>query len=157
MKNFKVLFFCLGNISMSTSAESIFRKKKKKKGNADSFFIDSAGTSDYHVGEEADKRMQQHAIKRNYHLTSIARQFDPDKDFDQFDLIVAMDGENYEHLKAMARNPGDEQKLVKMTDFSIRHDYDDVPDPYFGGSEGFELVLDLLEDASEGLYEKLTR
>jgi low molecular weight protein-tyrosine phosphatase len=126
----------------------------KKEGKSMQFEIDSAGTSGYHVGQRADRRMQQHAIKRGYNLTSISRQFDPQEDFDNFDLIVAMDDTNFYDLKEMARLPEDEEKIVRMTDFSANFDYDHIPDPYFGGSSGFEIVLDLLEDASKGLLEK---
>ena len=95
--------------------------------------------------------MQKHAIKRGYDLTSIGRQFNPLIDFSRFDMIVAMDDENVQTLKSMARNDEDLMKIHKMTDFSKEWGYKEVPDPYFGGEEGFELVLDLLEDACAGL------
>ncbi len=149
----KILFVCLGNICRSPSAEAVFNAYIKKKGVEEIFEIDSAGTSDYHEGESADQRMQEHAKKRGYNLTSISRPFEPSEDFDNFDLIVAMDDQNYYDLKDKARTLADEQKIVKMADYTSRFNFDHVPDPYFGGSEGFEIVLDLLEDASEGLYE----
>lgn len=151
----KILFVCLGNICRSPSAEAVFNAHILKKGVAENFEIDSAGTSGYHEGELADRRMQEHAKKRGYNLTSISRPFDPSKDFDKFDLIVAMDDQNYYDLKDKARSLKDEQKIVKMADYTSSFDFDHVPDPYFGGSEGFEVVLDLLEDASEGLYKSL--
>jgi protein-tyrosine phosphatase len=153
----KILFVCLGNICRSPSAEAVFKGLVKKQGLDRQFIIDSAGTSGWHVGEPADKRMQSHAIKRNYSLDSISRQFDPDEDFDRFDLIIGMDDENILALKSMARNSGYLKKLHKMTDFSKEWNYSEVPDPYYGGEEGFELVLDLLEDACTGLLESIIR
>jgi len=147
----RILFVCLGNICRSPSAEAVFRGLVEGKMEEHNFVIDSAGTSDWHRGEPADKRMQKHAVKRGYNLTSISRPFEP-ADFDKFDWIVAMDHENLDELKRKARNRADRKKLFLMTDFSGKYNYDYVPDPYFGGDEGFELVLDLLEDAGEGLY-----
>ena len=154
MKKQKILFVCLGNICRSPSAEAVFKGLMDKKADGNRFVIDSAGTSDWHRGEPADKRMQKHAIKRGYKLTSISRPFETE-DFDKFDMIIAMDHENMEELKKRARNKSDLDKLYMMTDFSRKFRYDYVPDPYFGGEEGFELVLDLLEDAGEGLYDYL--
>jgi protein-tyrosine phosphatase len=150
----KILFVCMGNICRSPSAEAVFSGMALKEGIIKKFEIDSAGTGAWHAGEPADKRMQEHAKKRGYNLTSIARQFKPDSDFDRFDLIVAMDDENVQSLKSMARNENDLGKIHKMTDFRKEWNYDEVPDPYYGGDEGFELVLDLLEDACERLLEK---
>lgn len=148
-----ILFVCLGNICRSPSAEAVFTGIVNKAGLAEQYNIDSAGTGHWHVGKPADRRMKKHAIQRGYDLTSIGRQFDPDSDFELFDLIVAMDDENVKDLKEMARDEEDIKKIHKMTDFRKEWRYDEVPDPYFGGEEGFELVLDLLEDACEGLLE----
>ncbi len=148
----KVLFVCLGNICRSPSAEAVFKGLIEKNGDKKSFFIDSAGTSDYHEGEPVDSRMQIHAKKRGYNLTSISRPFNPETDWDDFDYIVAMDNDNYRDLELLSRNKDDLKKLYKMTDFSSKFNYNFVPDPYYGGSDGFELVLDLLEDAGKGLY-----
>jgi protein-tyrosine phosphatase len=152
MSKIKILFVCLGNICRSPSAEAVFKGLVKDKGVAHEFEIDSAGTYAYHAGEQADRRMQQYAIKRGYNLTSISRAFVPDTDWDNFDFIVAMDNSNFSDLSAMARDADDLKKLFKITDFSQEFDYDQIPDPYYGGSDGFELVLDLLEDAGEGFY-----
>lgn len=154
-KKIKVLFVCLGNICRSPSAEAIFKGHAEKKDLHDLFEIDSAGTSGYHQGEPADARMRRHASKRGYQLTSLSRKFDPASDFDYFDIIVAMDRENLHDLRQMARSKSDEKKLFLMTDFSSVYDYDYVPDPYYGGDQGFELVIDLLEDASDGLLKHL--
>ena len=153
MKNKKILFVCLGNICRSPSAEAVFKGIVRNTGTDEKYFIDSAGISDWHVGETADKRMQKHAIKRGYSLESISRQFDPETDFDSFDMIIGMDDKNIEDLKRLARNSTDLGKIHKMTDFSIEWSYDEIPDPYYGGYEGFELVLDLLEDSCKGLLE----
>ena len=147
----KILFVCLGNICRSPSAEAVFKYIVEKKGEANNFYIDSAGTSAWHAGEKADARMRRHAKKRGIELTSISRQF-VQEDFDRFDYIIAMDQENMQEMKRMARDKSDLVKLYYMTDFSKRFNYNHVPDPYYGGDEGFELVLDLLDDAGEGLY-----
>lgn len=155
MEKKKVLFVCLGNICRSPSAEAVFTGLVRKEGLENKFEIDSAGTGRWHVGEPADRRMQSHAVKRGYELTSISRAFEPDIDFDYFDIIVGMDDENVRTLRSWARNGEDKAKIYKMTDFRKEWNYTEVPDPYYGGEEGFELVLDLLEDSCEGLLEKL--
>lgn len=156
MERKKILFVCTGNICRSPGAEAIFKQLTLRKGLEKRFEIDSAGTSAYHVGEPADKRMRAHAKKRGYNLTGISRKFNPVHDFDRFDLIIAMDNEHIFSLNRRARNEADLKKIHKMTDFRKVWDYDEIPDPYYGGEEGFELVLDLLEDSCEGLLEKLT-
>jgi len=155
MEQKKILFVCLGNICRSPSAEAVFTGLVKNEGLAEYFEIDSAGTSGWHAGEPADQRMQSHAIKRGYNLSSRSRKFDPQSDFDHFDMIIGMDDANVDTLRQMARNAGDLKKIHKMTDFARQFDYDEVPDPYYGGYEGFELVLDLLEDACQGLIKEL--
>jgi protein-tyrosine phosphatase len=151
----KILFVCMGNICRSPSAEAVFQGMAKKRGLNNHFEVDSAGTIAYHAGEKADRRMQSHASKRGYSLDSISRKFNPAKDFDNFDIIIGMDDENVSALKDFARNPSDHSKIFKMTDFRKEWSYDEIPDPYYGGEEGFELVLDLLEDSCEGLLDKL--
>lgn len=151
----KVLFVCLGNICRSPSAEAVFKGLVRKKGVHEYFEIDSAGTYGYHEGEPADRRMQSHAVKRGYNLTSISRPFRPNSDWDKFDYIIGMDDSNLRNLRAMGRSKDDLKKLFKMTDFAKNFSYTEIPDPYYGGEQGFELVLDLLEDAGEGFYEFL--
>ncbi len=148
-----ILFVCLGNICRSPAAEGIFRKMAKTRG-LPTGTIDSAGTGNWKVGEPDDPRMKEHARARGYHLNHVARQFNAALDFDRFDLILAMDDQNFSDLKKAARNHHDRAKIRKITRYSKRFGYTFVPDPYPGGEEGFELVLDLLEDACEGLLEQ---
>lgn len=155
MEKKKILFVCLGNICRSPSAEAVFRGLIEKEGIQNDFVIDSAGITDYHAGEPADERMQKHALKRGYNLTSISRQIDPDSDFDQFDMIIGMDNQNMRDLEELANGGPGVNKIFKMTDFCHKCYYDEVPDPYYGGDAGFELVLDLLEEACNGLLEFL--
>jgi len=146
----RILFVCMGNICRSPAAEGIMLKKVKEKGLESFYHIDSAGTYGYHHGELPDSRMRAHASQRGYNLTSRARPV-TSADFEQFDLIIGMDDDNIQNLKRMAPNPELRQKICRMTDFCRIHSADCVPDPYYGGASGFEHVLDLLEDACDGL------
>lgn len=149
-----VLFVCLGNICRSPSGEAVLKTKLTDAGLDKEVFVDSAGTSGYHEGDIADERMQSHAVKRGFNLTSISRQIRP-ADYDRFDYIIAMDRNNYQNLMNKAYTPEHKQKISMMTDFSQTHS-GDVPDPYYGGSQGFEDVLDILEDSVDGLIRELT-
>ncbi len=155
-ENIKILFVCLGNICRSPAAEGIMRALVEESGAESGFTIDSAGTYAGHKGQLPDQRMRIHARRRGYDLTHRSRPI-RESDFDDFDIIVAMDASNYDNLRRIAPTPEGENKIVMMMDF-CRHPrgYDYVPDPYYEGSEGFELVLDLLEDACGGLLESLT-
>lgn len=152
-----VLFVCMGNICRSPGAEAIFNKKLKDYSLADRFTCDSAGTIAYHVGELADFRMRQHAKKRGIIITGKSRKFNAKSDFDSFDLIIAMDNQNYNDLLLLSRDDSDRKKVFLMTDFCIDLKCSSVPDPYYGGEAGFENVLDILEDACEGLIRKLSQ
>lgn len=151
----RILFICLGNICRSPSAEAVMNFIIKKNNLHHLIEVDSAGTIAYHSGECADERMMKHAAKRGYELTSISRNFNPEADFEKFDYIVTMDEENYEDILHLDRENKYRNKIFRMADFCRVMDVNEVPDPYYGGSAGFELVLDILEDASEGLLEKV--
>ena len=153
---YKILFVCLGNICRSPSAEAVMKSVVKKAGLEESIYIDSAGIIGMHSGNSADSRMISHAIKRGYDLTSKSRQVNPKRDYNDFDIIIGMDNQNITDLMSLA--PHDDairSKIVKMTDFCNKMEMDVVPDPYYGGDSGFELVLDLLEDACDGLLKDI--
>lgn len=148
---------CLGNICRSPAAQGVMQALVDERGVSDRFEIDSAGTYGGHAGELPDKRMRVHAQRRGYNLTHRSRPVRP-SDFDRFDIIVAMDEGNYRQLRALAPTVDDERKIVRMMDFSrMTSRYDHVPDPYYEGAEGFELVLDLLQDACAGMLDSLTQ
>lgn len=151
----KVLFVCLGNICRSPSAEGVFRFMVEKDNLIDRIEIDSCGTAAHHTGEPADPRMREHAQRRGYDLTSIARGIQRE-DFKNFDYIITMDNSNFNNVLHLA---GDDHKhkVIKLTDFCSDHPHDQVPDPYYGGPDGFELVLDLVEDGCRGLLEQIKK
>lgn len=151
----KILFVCLGNICRSPSAEAVMKAFVADAGLTSEIECDSAGTSAYHVGEKADARMRKHASQRGYQLTGRSRAFDDYADFEYFDWIVAMDDSNASDLRALDYKNKYAHKVVKMTDFCEKYEADHIPDPYYGGSEGFEEVLDLLEDACANLLKKI--
>ena len=151
----KLLFVCLGNICRSPAAEAVMVDKLKKAGMDTKVFCDSAGILGYHSGEKADLRMRNHALQRGYKVTSLSRKVNTAVDFDHFDMIIGMDDQNIKDLNLLVRSTADLKKIFRMTDFSSQSTYDFIPDPYFGGSDGFELVLDLLEDACDGLLKYL--
>lgn len=151
-----VLFVCLGNICRSPAAEEIFRQTVDSHGDSGRWTIDSAGIGGWHVGDLPDNRMRIHARRRGYDLTHQCRKV-KESDFDRFDLIIGMDSGNLADLHALAPTPEAERKIMGMADFvTLATRYDHIPDPYYEGAEGFELVLDLLEDACSNLYSQLT-
>ncbi|BAZ05920.1 low molecular weight protein-tyrosine-phosphatase [Calothrix sp. NIES-3974] len=148
---YKILFVCLGNICRSPAAENIMNHLLKERGLSDKISCDSAGTSNYHIGSPPDRRMSAAILKKlNIETTGRARQFQQ-SDFLEFDLILAMDKENYENILAWDRAGVYDDKVHLICDFCTRHDLKEVPDPYYGGVEGFNLVVDLLVDACEGV------
>lgn len=152
----KILFVCLGNICRSPAAEGVMRHLIEERGLAHCFEIDSAGTYSGHRGQLPDARMRRHASRRGYNLTHLARPIDSD-DFNHFDIIVAMDEGNRRNLMSLAASPEQQDKIVMMGDYivKLRAHYDYVPDPYYEGAEGFELALDLIEDACGNLLEEI--
>ena len=156
MKEYKILFVCLGNICRSPAAEGILKRMVREQGLDDKISVDSAGTSGYHDGDLPDHRMRQHGARRGYKFDSLSRRF-TSRDFDRFDIILAMDDSNYHNIMRLAPDLESEKKVYRMVDFSKRFGHDHIPDPYYSGADGFELVLDLLEDACEGLLDKLKK
>lgn len=146
----RVLFVCLGNICRSPAAEGIFHALTEKAGVSDNYLVDSAGTYGGHRGDLPDHRMREAASRRSYELAHRSRQVRTD-DFDNFDFILAMDDSNYENLYRLAPSVEAGRKIHRIMEFSSRKDYDHIPDPYYEGRDGFELVLDMLEDACAGL------
>lgn len=144
-----ILFVCMGNICRSPTAEGVFRHRVSKAGFADQIGTDSAGTHAYHVGEPADRRARAAANRRGVSLDDIRARRVSDEDFEHFDYVIAMDRDNLAILVDQA-SPEHHEKIRLFLEFSDGHE-DEVPDPYYGGTAGFERVLDLVEDASEGL------
>ena len=152
---YSVLFVCLGNICRSPAAQAVMQRMVDERGLTDRFFIDSAGLGGWHYGDLPDKRMRVHARPRGYELTHRARTVQA-RDFEDFDLIVGMDASNVDDLRARAATIEQQDKVVMMGDYIRQYpNYDYVPDPYYEGSEGFELVLDLLVDACDSLLNSI--
>ncbi|MDR3058701.1 MAG: low molecular weight phosphotyrosine protein phosphatase [Prevotella sp.] len=156
MKKYRVLFVCLGNICRSPAAEGIFKKMVKDQGLSNQITVDSAGTAGYHNGELPDPRMRQHGARRGYDFDSYSRMF-IEEDYDRFDIILAMDDNNYRNILRLSPDVESQKKVYRMVDFSQQYSHDHVPDPYYSGAEGFELVLNLLEDACAGLLDKIKK
>ena len=150
----KLLFVCLGNICRSPSAENIMNHLVSKAGLADEVICDSAGTSSYHIGSSPDRRMASAAKIRGIELKGKARQF-VRSDFQEFDLILAMDRDNYNNILALDKEGKYQSKVHLMCDYASEHQEEQVPDPYYGGPEGFDYVIDLLLDACSGLLEEI--
>jgi protein-tyrosine phosphatase len=147
---YKLLFVCLGNICRSPAAENIMNHLIEQAGLSDRILCDSAGTGGYHVGSPPDRRMTVAAKSRGISLKGQARQFKK-SDFDHFDLILAMDQENYRDILSLDPTGRYRDQVRLMCDFCQHHQEREVPDPYYGGSEGFNRVIDLLLDACQGL------
>jgi len=154
--SYKLLFVCLGNICRSPSAENIMNHLIEQSGLSERIICDSAGTSSYHIGSPPDRRMSAAAVEKlGFKLRGQARQFQR-SDFQEFDLILAMDRENYHNILQLDSTGEYEQKVHLMCDFCYQYSLKEVPDPYYGGPEGFNQVIDLLMDACGGLLEHIT-
>ncbi|SPR96118.1 putative Protein-tyrosine-phosphatase [Cupriavidus taiwanensis] len=143
----------MGNICRSPTAEVVLRAKLDAAGLAALVELDSAGTHEYHLGRAPDSRTQRHALRRGYDLSALRARKVGVPDFDRFDLILAMDRENLAGLLRLRPDAGDKVRLLMS--FATRHDADEVPDPYYGEGDGFERVLDYIEDACDGLVAEL--
>ena len=151
----RILFVCLGNICRSPAAEAMLRVLVDREGLSDMVEIDSAGTYGGHSGERSDPRMRHAAEARGIPMTHRARQV-REEDFERFDMVIAMDDNNYENLFRLAPDRDAQQKIYRFREFLRHHpDWSYIPDPYYEGREGFELVLDMLEDGCEGLLAEL--
>ena len=157
MKKIAVLFVCLGNICRSPAAEAIFLNLLEKKGLTDGFIVDSAGTGSWHVGKKADSRMRIAAKRRDINNLSRARQITCE-DFEKFNYILAMDDSNFSNIQDLKNRTlsTDFSSIKKIQNFRSVFNETEVPDPYFGGDEGFDHVLDILEDSVSGFLQSIS-
>lgn len=151
MTRIRVLFVCMGNICRSPSAEGSFRKLLEEHDLLHQVEVDSAGTHGYHVGEMADSRSRKAALERGIDLGAHRARQVSVMDFETYHYLLAMDWDNYHTLKALSPSPEHEPKLRLFLEFAPHLAEEEVPDPYYGGPQGFERVLDLVEAAAEGL------
>lgn len=150
MSKVSVLFVCLGNICRSPTAHAVFRKQVQEAGLSDDIQIDSAGTAAYHVGKHPDMRSMETARNRGIEMMDLRARKVDFGDFYEYDYILAMDDENFYNLKEMAL-PEHHEKIQMFLEYSQEFDETEVPDPYYGGAQGFEHVFDLVASASQGL------
>ena len=144
---YKILFVCLGNICRSPAAHGMMEQIIAERGLEDRVYVDSAGISGYHSGELPDQRMRVHARQRGLELRHLSRRVRR-SDFEEFDLIIGMDDSNIDDLRSLAATPDEEKKIVQISTYFRHHpNFDCILDPYYGGASGFEIVLDLLNDA----------
>lgn len=154
MSKISVLFVCMGNICRSPTAHGVFLDLVEKEGLSEKIEVESAGTHAYHISEPPDPRAQEAALKRDIDLSSLRARKATSEDFFKFDYIFAMDKRNYHHLLGMAPDEH-EEKLKLFLDYAPQLNISEVPDPYYGGRNGFEVVLDMIVDASRGLLADL--
>ena len=151
----KILFVCMGNICRSPSAEGILLKKVQEKGLENNFLIDSCGTHGYHEGQGPDQRSIEAALGRGIDIRNQISRLVVNSDFENFDYIISMDHRNMHTLKQISDSKY-HHKLTLFLDYTDDSEYIEVPDPYYGGDNGFKLVLDLLDKAADGLIRHLT-
>lgn len=152
----RILFVCMGNICRSPSAEGVFRDLVREAGLEGEIDIDSAGTHGYHVGRPPDERSRAAALARGRDISDLRARQVALSDFAAFDYVLSMDDANHAHLMSLAPAAARE-RIWPFLDFAIDYSERSVPDPYYGGEQGFEHVLDLIEDASRGLLAHLRR
>lgn len=154
-KKTRILFVCLGNIIRSPLAEHMFAHLAKEAGLGDRYEVDSAGTSSYHIGDSPDSRMRQVAAEKGFRYNGRARQI-TQADFDKFDLIIPQDTTNLHNIKRLARGAEDEAKLFTMRTFDPQgNPQDNVPDPYYGGIDGFQVTFEIVKRSCQGLLDAL--
>ena len=153
---YKICFVCLGNICRSPTAEGVFQHLVSERGLEPYFSIDSAGTSAYHIGEPANSKSQWVANQQGVQLNSRARRFTED-DLDQFDLILAMDHENLKNIKQLDGQTNHSEKIKLLREFDPHPEDRAVPDPYYGGMEGFQRVFDVIKRSSKSLLDELEK
>ena len=152
----KVLFVCSGNICRSPTADGVFRHLIVQAGLQNKVLVDSAGTLDYHVGSPPDRRSVRAAARRGYEIGALRARELAIADYADFDYLLAMDREHLAIMQSSAP-PEYQEKIALMLDFSDRYRGNEVPDPYYGGPQGFEHVLDLIEDGATGLLSEISR
>ncbi len=154
MKKISVVFVCMGNICRSPTAEAVFRHFVENAGLSEQILIDSAGTHDYHVGDPPDQRTQRAARQRGYEMSALRGRQVEAADFHRFDYVLAMDRSNLAILQDLG--PADSTIQARLLlEYARHHPEREVPDPYFGGADGFERVLDMVEDAAQGLLQEI--
>lgn len=153
---YRVLLVCMGNICRSPTAEGVLRKYIKLNTLGDKVEVDSAGTHGYHVGEAPDARTQRAASARGYNLSQLRARKVARQDLDYFDLILAMDRTNLDNLQRMA-TPEQQSRIKLFMEYARNFEDDEVPDPYYGLGHGFDLVLDMVEDAAQGLIDEIKK
>lgn len=151
---YRVLLVCMGNICRSPTAEGVLRQLLRINDLGNKVEVDSAGTHGYHVGEAPDSRTQRAAALRGYNLSQLRARKVARQDLDYFDLVLAMDRSNFDNLQRMA-SPEQQRRIKLFMDYARNFDDDEVPDPYYGLGHGFDLVLDMVEDASLGLIDEI--
>ena len=151
-----VLFVCMGNICRSPTAEAVFSHYVENAGVSGQISIDSAGTHDYHIGDPPDARAQRAAQQRGYDMSRLRGRQVCEEDFRRFDYVLAMDSSNLAILQRIIP-PGNVTQPQLFLEYARHHGEREVPDPYYGGADGFERVLDMVEDAAQGLLEQIRR
>ena len=155
MKKIRVLMVCMGNICRSPTAQGVFEQWVREAGLEERIEVDSAGTHAYHVGESPDSRSQEAALRRGIDLSAQRARRVDERDFAEFDYVLAMDAGNYRDLMDRCRDPDGCSRIRLFMEFAPENSAMDVPDPYYGGVHGFERVLDLVEEAATGLLKTI--